>query len=554
MNKVHKLAALFLLAACSSPHDILFVRVDPARKLFPENSLFQELKDTLDVAAGSHAVYQFAINSPETLEDVSFACEGLSCGSRVIKDISCGLVGYVGISQPAFEPAHDALRSVSGLFPDPILTDPPFCIPRDATHCSWVTVKVPEDTPPGLYKGTLRLQGKSSGRKFNLENEILLKVWPVVMEEPSFNSINWAFDLPHILKLWNAGEEVERYSDLYWEYVEQLADMLKGAYQTSVQVPVFGLVEISMEGDEYRFDFSHFDKWIKIFEDKNALKLIQGEELGGRLEPAWLSNLCLYAYKKENGRMVREKVSPSDKLCKEFYKQFLPAFTSHLKETGFFDRYVQRLCDEPIDFNAESYKEIAGFIKGIVPDLRILEALQTVKIDGAVDIWVPQMNTWHENHDFFRGRQALGEEVWFYTCCYPKNEYPNRFIEQPLQKGRLLYWMAYKYGADGFLHWGFNYWNNNPYFLTDVPTGTQPLPGGDSWIVYPGFRKFERSLRYEAMRDGIEDYTLLKMLEKKDPAKAKAICDSVIFNWFVYSTSGTHLNVARRQLLKALAE
>lgn len=47
--------------------------------------------------------------------------------------------------------------------------------------------------------------------------------------------------------------------------------------------------------------------------------------------------------------------------------------------------------------------------------------------------------------------------------------------------------------------------------------GGNTLPGGDSWIVYPNNGKLYGSIRLEAMRDGIADYTLLKMLERRIP-------------------------------------
>ena len=60
-----------------------------------------------------------------------------------------------------------------------------------------------------------------------------------------------------------------------------------------------------------------------------------------------------------------------------------------------------------------------------------MEACQTTKTIGAIDVWVPQLDFWHENHSFFEERKKAGEELWFYTCCNPRGEYPNRFIELP---------------------------------------------------------------------------------------------------------------------------
>ena len=217
-----------------------------------------------------------------------------------------------------------------------------------------------------------------------------------------------------------------------------------------------------------------------------------------------------------------------------------------------YDRYVQQVCDEPIDENAESYSEIVRLLKSLAPDLKVMEACQTTKTIGAIDVWVPQLDFWHENHSFFEERKKAGEELWFYTCCNPRGEYPNRFIELPLIKGRILYWMGFKYGAAGHLHWGFNYWSDDPFGQTSFPGAGTFLPGGDSWIVYPGYRKFLRSIRYEQMRDGIEDVALLEMLSDKNPALAMELCNTLIINWFSYSSNPALYRDVKRWLLDAL--
>ena len=225
-----------------------------------------------------------------------------------------------------------------------------------------------------------------------------------------------------------------------------------------------------------------------------------------------------------------------------------------MEELGWGGRCYMKICDEPIDDNAGSYRDAVALIREFWPDMKVLEACQTTKITGAVDAWCPQMDYWHNNYDFYRDRKAAGDEMWFYTCCYPHAEYPNRFIEQPLLKPRMLFWMAHKYRADGYLHWGFNYWVGDPFAETSMPgTGTS-LPGGDAWIIYPGDRKMLRSIRFEQHRDGIEDYTLLQMLAEKSPELADAFTGSLITNWWVYAGSPDLYRQTRRNLLKTLSE
>ena len=335
--------------------------------------------------------------------------------------------------------------------------------------------------------------------------------------------------------------------------LEDMAASLKEAHQNVTMVPLFfGLVKMERgEDGHWNFDFENFNKTARLYEKAGVLERLQLGEIGHRYEPRWESGFGLFVPDGKGGIETRKIDDPS---VLEFYREFLPALKENLRANGWEEKAWQKVCDEPVDVNADDYRRVIGFLRSIYPSIRVMEALQTTRLSGVMDVWVPQLDTWHNNYDFFLSRQKAGDEVWFYTCCYPRGEYPNRFIEQPLLKTRMLYWMAFKYGATGYLHWGFNYWAGDPFGTADRPGTGTTLPGGDSWVVYPGYHKFESSLRYEALRDGIEDNTLLAMLRKKDPAAAEGICNRIIFNWWVYSTSPVEFNAARHQLLKALSE
>ena len=105
----------------------------------------------------------------------------------------------------------------------------------------------------------------------------------------------------------------------------------------------------------------------------------------------------------------------------------------------------------------------------------------------------------------------------FIPAWHPQDEYANRFIEQPLIKTRLLHWINFRFGATGYLHWGWDFWSDNCLEETAgiIPEAGNIMPGGDAFITYPGNGKILSSIRLEAMRDGIVDYELLKMLEQR---------------------------------------
>ncbi len=70
---------------------------------------------------------------------------------------------------------------------------------------------------------------------------------------------------------------------------------------------------------------------------------------------------------------------------------------------------------------------------------------------------------------------------------------------------------------EGHLHWAWNAWYVGSY-------------DGDSTIVYPDKENMtvKSSLRYEAHRDGLEDYELMEKLKQSNPELAREIADMAV--------------------------
>jgi hypothetical protein len=56
------------------------------------------------------------------------------------------------------------------------------------------------------------------------------------------------------------------------------------------------------------------------------------------------------------------------------------------------------------------------------------------------------------------------------------------------------------------------------------------------------------------MRDGIFDYELLKMLEEKQPDKAREICRNLVFTFTNYDMDIRAFRRARREILELLSK
>jgi len=90
---------------------------------------------------------------------------------------------------------------------------------------------------------------------------------------------------------------------------------------------------------------------------------------------------------------------------------------------------------------------------------------------------------------------------------------------------RIFTWLAFRYGAAGFLHWGLNHWDWHPPFYRaeiynpyDNTTGGS-LQAGDSYVLYPPRMPSEShepvdSIRWEIIRKAMEDYEYLYLLRE----------------------------------------
>ena len=107
-------------------------------------------------------------------------------------------------------------------------------------------------------------------------------------------------------------------------------------------------------------------------------------------------------------------------------------------------------------------------------------------------------------------RIQQGGEVWWYVNRFPSRPYGNFLVDFAGIEHRILFWQTYALGIRGFQYWCVNYCEKgrDPYSgLTDVT----PV-NGDGFLVYPGPDGPVDSIRWEIIRDGIEDYDYLRIL------------------------------------------
>jgi len=231
--------------------------------------------------------------------------------------------------------------------------------------------------------------------------------------------------------------------------------------------------------------------------------------------------------------------------------------TEEIDRNGWRDRWIQHVTDEPTAANATDYRILVGMVRKYLPGVPILDATMDTTLAGSVDIWCPQCQEYQKHRKLFQAQRAIGDRVWFYTCCSPGGPWLNRLLDMELLRPALFGWATALYDLDGFLHWGLNHYraDQDPFEKSVVPHGGgNSLPAGDTHVVYPGKEGPWSSLRLEAQREGFEDYELLKQLKASKPDKASAIVAKVIRGFDDYARDVKVFRRARKSLLEALDE
>ena len=239
----------------------------------------------------------------------------------------------------------------------------------------------------------------------------------------------------------------------------------------------------------------------------------------------------------------------------EGYRQLKLYFTRAyecIRRNGWEARYMQCLVDEPQFPNSLTYRALAGICRKCIPGVTINDPVESSQLAGACDIWVVKQAIFEKYIEDYKQLQACGETMWIYTCGFPGGYCMNRVLDLPLAASRLPMWMCYKYGAPGFLHWGYHVHNPEGRYDTNYHTDGVSYPAGNAHVVYPTETGVWNGVRGHLQRAGAIDYELLHILGLRDREKALAIIEKVCRTFDDYDFSAAALDAARRELLEAL--
>ncbi|HUU06699.1 MAG TPA: DUF4091 domain-containing protein [Patescibacteria group bacterium] len=507
-------------------------------------------------ARNQHVSIQLALRSARPLPDVSAEITPLegSPGPRISSGV-VHAVGYVVVgSHTKNTPVEERIGEAPGWFPDP-LWDLPMALEPNRTRSLWATIAVPADAAPGLYRGAVVLR---TGKRLLARKEFRVRVYAAtVPERRSLKVTNWV----------NLGDKTSRqfygfpqFSEDWWTWVANFAVVLADHRQNVIYTPLLDLIPARADGDRLAYDFDNFDRWVETFRQAGVIGTIEGSHLLDR-DGSYDAPLIVRTRQLVDGRVVEMRLPPDDPRVETFLTDFLVALDAHLGLKGWKPIYLQHILDEPHGAEPPYYARFGELVRRVLPGVSTMDAMDAATMSAELkkycDVWVPQLGQFDDQMELIGSRIRGGSEVWFYTCLFPTQRYLNRLIDYPLLKVRLLHWLNFRYDLAGYLHWGGNYWTPEPVNDTQpvIDANTELLPAGDAFIVYPDAERKSvfSSIRLEAMREGIEDYELLRQLKERSPGEAERLARAAIGSFTEYVRDPAAFRRIQKSLLEALS-
>lgn len=383
----------------------------------------------------------------------------------------------------------------------------------------WIDIETEKNTDAGEYTIVIKMEGVDCEWKTEVSLEVLDEVLPDV----SIPHTEW-FHSDCLAQYYG----VEVFSEEYWKIVENYIKAAVKRGCTMILTPIFTppldtavggerltvqLVDVFEENGKYTFGFDKFERWVQMCR-RCGMKFFEISHLftqwGAKYAPKIMGisdGVMKQLFGWETDATGNEYVS--------FLHTFLDEFLTKLEELG-----IQKCCyfhvsDEPEMSQIENYRLARKSVEEKLKSYPIIDALSDYEFYKEGLIQEPVCASDHIEA-FLKDRP---EKLWAYYCNGQCVDVSNRFFVMQGSRTRILGIQLYKYNIDGFLHWGYNFYNSqysrkqiDPYVCTD---SGEAFPSGDAFLVYPGKNGVpEESIRLMLMSEAMNDLAAMKLLEK----------------------------------------
>lgn len=385
----------------------------------------------------------------------------------------------------------------------------------------WVDVTIPKGNE------STEILVKFCSRNDDLQHSasILLNIIPVCLPEQTIRHTEWFYG-DCLCNQYGC----EMFSDEFFSIAERyircavahgMDTLLTPVFTPSLDIEPFSrrlpgqLVHITSNDKGYSFDFSLLNRWVNMAKDC-GIRFFEIAPFFTQWGAKFAAEIYLDTPSFSKTLFGWETPALSREYA-DFLKQFLPLLVKQLNLLGIKEHTYFHISDEPSLEHLENYKMARNMIVPYLDGCLVMDALSNYEFYGQDLVSIPVVA-----EDFLEPflKEERKGELWTYSCCCQDRLVPNVFISMPSIRGRILGVLMYKENLNGFLRWGFNFWNSqfskqaiDPYLVTDAELG---FPSGDGFLVYPGKDGMPiPSLRLKNLRDAFQDHRALCALESR---------------------------------------
>ncbi len=435
----------------------------------------------------------------------------------------------IGVMRP------DALLHINGSVP----------VKAGNVQAFMIRVTTTQNTPAGTYNSVIHVYDTDTGKEVK-RSPIAVKVYNFSL--PTATTLRTAFALwpNYISSGYPAGGD--GYDSAEWNKVVQNYYEFFLNYRINVTDLPYGMTSgrgIAYMNDERintaRWSVRDYSAWTDLQND------------GYTEKPMWLSKIIYYPGEVDEPRTEAHfktliQVANQIKSIDPDYRMVIPLERDlELKNDGTVTNISNSDTDSVgmlLKYTNIYCPKVDAFTPRVLSRRGGATFLQSIAQDKKYGVYLDRVREGVKN----------GGELWAYICINPTQPYVNWQINSDGTEAIVSLWQMKQLDVTGMLYWAVNVWKASYWRISEPMENNQ---AGDGMLIYSGH--IEHSLypvptiRLESIRDGIEDYEMLTMLEDKLGSAAldnmlKKVCTSVL----TYTNDDAYLHAVRVQLYEAL--
>ena len=544
------------------------IKVRPDDRVQARNLVWDKSTKTISIAGAKneHVPFQIVITVPPPPDRHHPAASGffveasdlVSGSGRLARDQVKVYFEHVILC-----PGKSSPIGKTGFWPDALapLTAPfgmaaaPFRGEAIRNRGIWIDVITPPDLPAGDYTGTVRIS--ENGQEIDRLN-LRLKVYNFALPSETHLMTYMGVDSRSLAAFHHVDPSSPQAKALLRQYH---AFLYANRMEPWFNEPLRPQIKESGGAVTLGFDAEAYDLYMKQWKTKRVI-----------LESA-------------PGDLIRGSRSAEISVeTAQLVKSYLKQVCDYYRKNGWLDRLV---FNSPIDEpnTAEAYEETrkwASLVHEAAPGVPFLATRTPVPqhaewgtLRGFVNSFSIHGNDLNGTaiKNAIRAEQSKGGEMSWYISCDQAYPQPNYFIDAPAMDPIMVPWITWRYGMQGILYWDMKHWSEvkSPWtdpvtFMSGYFCSDGRVLNGEGSLIYPGSETTQytgqanvdgpvSSIRFELLREGIEDYEYLWLLKALgDASFADDAAKSMVVDVRAFSRNPEELFALREKMARRIEQ